>query len=159
GSNGAAAALTTDQRGFNRFVNNVVDIGAYEFQPPATTTTLVSSVNPSAPGQSVTFTATVAGAVPGSNTPLGRVTFTIDGVAGAPVTLVNGVATFTTSTLSAGNHTVVAQYSGGMLGDITFSTSTSAPLSQVVKAASPANGIIAVGADAGTLSEVRVFDA
>ena len=38
GSNAAAAGLTMDQRGFNRIVNLIVDIGAYEFQPSPTAT-------------------------------------------------------------------------------------------------------------------------
>jgi large repetitive protein len=72
-------------------------------------TTLTSSLNPSAPGQPVTFTATVACT---GFTPTGTVTFTIDVVPGSPVTLVNGTATFTTSSLSPGSHTVSAAYSG-----------------------------------------------
>jgi autotransporter-associated beta strand protein len=78
---------------------------------PGTTTALTSSVNPSTPGQSVTFTATVAPA-PGPGTPTGTVTFFVDGVQqGAPVGL-NGSeqASFTTSTLSAGSHTITARY-------------------------------------------------
>ncbi|MEQ1644529.1 MAG: Ig-like domain repeat protein, partial [Pyrinomonadaceae bacterium] len=78
-----------------------------------TTTTVTSSANPSVLGQNVTFTATVA-AIPPGNIPVGTVQFVIDGLnAGAPVTLNgSGVATFSTSTLSIGNHPVVANYSG-----------------------------------------------
>ena len=50
----------------------------------ATTTQLTAAPNPSIPGISVTFTATVATA---SGTPTGTITFSIDGVAQAPVTL------------------------------------------------------------------------
>src|SRR5207253_2935590 len=134
-------APPTDQRGFNRPVfggiSLTADLGAYEFQvsPTATTTILVSSLNPSNRGQLVTFTATVTGNVPGSNTPTGTVTFTIDGVTQATVALSNGVATFATSSLAAGSHVVVASYNGGALGDITFSASTSAPLTQTVTGA------------------------
>ncbi|HEY6968146.1 MAG TPA: Ig-like domain repeat protein [Candidatus Angelobacter sp.] len=77
-----------------------------------TTTTLISSLNPSALGQSVTFTATVSVVAPGSGTPTGTVTF-LDG--GNPIgtgTLSGGVATFTTSSLAAGNHTITASYGG-----------------------------------------------
>lgn len=77
GSN-AFVTATTDQAGHSRIVNNRVDIGAYEFQPPATSTTLVSSVNPSSVGQSVTVTATVTGTAPGSNVAQGTFTF-LDG--------------------------------------------------------------------------------
>src|SRR5208283_3841093 len=63
GSNTLAAGLAFDERGpgFPRIINNIVDIGAYEYHPPATTTTIVSSLNPSQVGQNVTFTATVGG--------------------------------------------------------------------------------------------------
>ena len=101
---------------------------------PATTTTLTSSLNPSTVGQQVTFTAVVsAGLSP--ETPTGTVTFTIDGQAQTPVPLsvVGGVdeAKFVTSTLTSGQHSVTAAYSG----DSTFASSTVAtPLVQVVDA-------------------------
>ncbi|MBI1761579.1 MAG: Ig-like domain repeat protein [Acidobacteria bacterium] len=74
-------------------------------------TTLASSSNPSIRGQAVTFTATVAPV--GATT--GTVLFKIDGVAvGAPVALngATGTASFTTSTLTLGVHTITAEYSG-----------------------------------------------
>src|SRR5262249_27645032 len=156
-----AASLTTDQRGFNRVVQGktslTVDLGAYEFQssPAATATALVSSQNPSRVVQTVTFTATVTGTTPGSNMPVGTVTFTIDGSAVATVALVNGVASFSTTFMKPGTRTVIAQYNGGKLGDITFSTS-SATINQVVNGG---GGIIVTGTDAGGGPEVQVFDA
>ena len=88
-----------------------------------TTTSTVSSLNPSAVGQQVTFTATVA-PTSGTGTPTGTVTFTIDGTAETPVPLqvVGGKdeASFPTSTLTLGGHTVSATYNG----DSTFATST-----------------------------------
>lgn len=97
----------------------------------ATTTTLTSSVNPSAPGQSVTFTATVTG-----TSPTGTVTFS-DGT----TILCNAVAltgtgnsptaTCTTATLAVGTHPITAVYSG----DTANAASTSLVLSQVVQAA------------------------
>ena len=94
----------------------------------ATTTSLTSSVNPSAFGQSVTFTATVNPAV-NTTTPTGTVQFKDGGVnLGAAVSLnAGGVATLTTSTLTAGTHAITAEYSG----DANFNTSTGS-LSQVV---------------------------
>jgi hypothetical protein len=77
-------ALPTDQRGFNRVVNRTVDIGAFEFQPPATNITLTDSPNPVAYGQPVLFTATVAGGTPDSNTPTGTVTFSDGGTPRQP---------------------------------------------------------------------------
>jgi hypothetical protein len=103
-----------------------------------TTTALASSANPSTIGQTVTFTATVTpGGTAGS--PSGSVTFTIDGVAQAPVPLhaVNGSdqAMLSISSLAQGTHTIRAAYSG----DSSFAVSAVAsPLVQTVKAvASP----------------------
>ena len=81
-----------------------------------TTTTLTSAPNPSLVGENVTFTATVAdasGIVP-AGIPTGTVQFSIDGAAvGTPVALDGaGVATYATSTLTAGSHPVVATYNG-----------------------------------------------
>jgi hypothetical protein len=76
-----------------------------------TTTTLSSSQNPSVFGQTVTFTATVSPMM-GGGTPTGTVTF-LDG--GGPIgaaTLSGGVATFTTSSLSVGSHSITAAYGG-----------------------------------------------
>jgi hypothetical protein len=88
-----------------------------------TTTTLVSSTNPTGVGQTVTFTATVTPATSGSLSAGGTVSFTFDGVAlGDPVPLVGGQAT-SPATLSAqmfaGSHSVIATYTG----DFAFQTS------------------------------------
>ncbi len=80
----------------------------------SSTTTVGSTLNPSTYGQSVSFTANVAAAAPGSGTPTGTVQFNVDGTAfGSPVTLASGSATSgSTSSLTAGTHTVTAVYSG-----------------------------------------------
>ena len=81
-------------------------------------TTLESSANPSAFGQSVTFTATVEAAELGLNapiTPTGTVTFKDGGAVipacPFPVPLASA-ATCTTSDLTAGSHEITAEYSG-----------------------------------------------
>ncbi len=86
----------TDQRGtgFNRVIGVRVDIGATEYQQPATTTTLTATPNPSQAGQSVTFTATVSVNAAGSNVVRGSVTFADGGIVLAIVPLTNGVAEF-----------------------------------------------------------------
>jgi hypothetical protein len=147
-----------DQRGagFNRVINNRLDMGAYEFQPPDTMTTVVSSLNPSVQGQEVTFTATVTATTPGSNTPVGTVTFLDNGSPLAAVTLVNGMAAFSTTTLTFGTHTITAQYNGFTQGNYTLNPS-SAQLIQVVNA--QVTGFIATGTDRGGGPEVKVFDA
>ena len=95
----------------------------------STTTTLASSPNPSAPSQSVTFTASVAGPTGATATPTGSVTF-LDGTTsmGSGTLDANAKGTLSTSTLSAGSHSITAQYSG----DSTFAGSTSSPVTQVV---------------------------
>jgi hypothetical protein len=94
----------------------------------ATSTTLASSLNPSVHGQSVTFTATVTPT--GSGTPTGTVTFDDGGVAIGSSALEGGSATFTTSTLAVGRHSITAIYHG----DTSFYGSESSSLSQTVNA-------------------------
>ncbi len=75
--------------------------------------TLTSSQNPSQGGQAVTFTATVSAAAPASGIPTGTVTFTDNGTTlGTEPLNSGGVATFTTSQLTVGSHTIQASYNG-----------------------------------------------
>jgi hypothetical protein len=84
--------------------------GGQVVQPAGTVTTVSSSANPSIPGQHVTFTATVSS---GAGIPAGTIQFDVDGISVATVALnASGQATFTTSTLTLGNHPVLASYSG-----------------------------------------------
>jgi hypothetical protein len=94
----------------------------------ASTTTLTASVNPSIQGQAVTLTATVASFGRSSN-PTGQVVFkdVTTGTTLGKASLVGGVATFTTSHLSAGTHTLNAHY----IGDV-WSAASQSGLSQVV---------------------------
>jgi hypothetical protein len=94
-------------------------------------TTIASSKNPSAFGQSVTFTATVTSR--GSGTPTGTVAFTYGSttLCNAVTLSVGGVSTCTYSALPAGSDIVTATYSG----DSNFSGS-SASLNQTVNRAS-----------------------
>jgi hypothetical protein len=96
----------------------------------SSTTTLVSSLNPSTSGALVTFTATVAAVSPGSGTPTGTVNFLENGTQIGTGTLSAGVATFGTTTLTAAGspYSITADY----LGDTNFTTSTSSAVSQVV---------------------------
>jgi hypothetical protein len=77
----------------------------------STVGSLTSSANPAVLGEQVTFTFTVTAVAPSTAIPVGNVMFSVDGIStSAP--LVNGVATLTVSTLSAGSHTVLAEYQG-----------------------------------------------
>jgi hypothetical protein len=75
-----------------------------------TTTTLTSSLNPSKVGQTVTFTATVLSEF--SGTPTGSVVFKDGTKTLKTVTLSGGVASYTTSTLTHGTHSITATYNG-----------------------------------------------
>jgi subtilisin-like proprotein convertase family protein len=94
-----------------------------------TTGTLASSANPALPGASVTFTLTVAAVAPGVGTPTGTVNFRIDGSVAGSGTLASGVATYSTSSLSHGTHTVVAEYAGST--DFAGATNTLSPVQTI----------------------------
>lgn len=94
----------------------------------ASTLTLISSATAPAHGQPITFTATVMGG--GGCAPAAgeSVVFAIDDVTAATVQLsAAGMASFTTSGLSSGQHTVAAQYNG----DAGCAASTASLLQQV----------------------------
>ena len=81
------------------------DITTTQATPAAT----VSSPNSTAAvGQAVTFTATLSGAV----APTGTVTFTDGGTVLGSAALSSGQASFTTSSLAVGAHSIVASYGG-----------------------------------------------
>ena len=94
---------------------------------PSTTLTLVAPAN-AAPGASVTLTATVISA---GGTPTGQVKFQDgDTVIGTATLNGAGVATFTTSTLAVGAHSLSASYAG----DGSFAGSASAPVNTTIAA-------------------------
>ena len=90
---------------------------------------LTSSANPSTLGQPVSFTLTVLPAFPKLPSPTGTVQFKAGTTAIATARLVSSRASFTTSALTPGKHTVVAVYSG----DKAFSSNKSRPLVQRVE--------------------------
>jgi len=94
---------------------------------PIMNVTLTSSPNPSVKGQSVTFTASVSAIV--GLPPDGEQIAFYDGskLLGSG-TLTSGVATFTTSTLSAGTHSILASYAG----DTNYEPNKSSRLKQLV---------------------------
>ncbi|HKF50528.1 MAG TPA: MBG domain-containing protein [Terracidiphilus sp.] len=103
---------------------------------PATPTVAVtSSQNPAGTGQAVTFTAAVSSP---AGTPTGTVTFWDGTTQLGSGTLATGMATYTTSALTVGSHTITAQYSG----DANFAPATSAALGQAISSFSigPAQG-------------------
>lgn len=119
---GAGSCTITAKQAGDANYNAAPDVPqSFTIAKAATSTGVASSLNPSALGDSVTFTATVSWPA-GTGTPTGTVQFKIDGTnSGGPVTLsAGGTAQLTPSTLTAGTHTVTADYSG----DANFAVST-----------------------------------
>ena len=121
--------------GDTNFSGSVSSSITQSVNPADTTTTVVSSSNPSVRGESVTLTATVTAAAPGAGVPSGTVDFR-DGLTSS--TLCTGVAldgssqaTCTTSAFSVATHPITVDYTG----DTSFNPSTSAALGQVVEKA------------------------
>jgi len=130
-------------------VNVSNDIGITVISGPtatsvATATTLTSDTNPAQAGTKVTFTAYVA-ETSGTAIPTGNLTFSVDGTNVNTSALDStGHATYATSSLASGSHSVVASYAGAT----GFGASTSSTLSESITAAaaaspafSPAQGI------------------
>jgi hypothetical protein len=143
--------ITAQYVGDTDFNNSTSAVMQQFVSDAGTTTALVSSVNPSTVGQSVTFTATVSAATSGA--PTGTVTF-MDGATPLSIGTIatvggNQVATFTTSALDAGAHQITAVYSG----DANYLGSTSSVVTQTVDnlvpsslVLSPAQAIVGSGA-------------
>ena len=113
-------AFYNGNAGYNSSTSNAVTQTVNKLN---TTTSISSNLNPSAAGQSVTFTALIS-----ANTATGSVTF-YDGAAVLGVrTATNGVATLSTSALSAGSHGIRAVYAG----DAKFNGSSSSTITQTV---------------------------
>ncbi len=111
----------------------------------ASAVSVISSVNPSVFGQSVTFTATVSVTAPGGGTPTGSVTF-FDGTTDLGTgTLDDGTATLATTALPVGSDAITASYSG----DANDVADTSPVFNQVVNAANSQSYSIAINGQDG----------
>ena len=102
-----------------------------------TTTTITSSLNPSAFGESVTFTASVSAQSAGTRT--GTVTFSDGSTTLGQATVSAGTATWSVSSMAAGTHSITASYSG----DSRFVGSVSSALSQAVQKADTTTALTA----------------
>jgi hypothetical protein len=118
----------------------------------ATTTTLVSSLNPAEFGQYVKFTATVTST--SSGTPTGTVTFKNGTTVLGTSNMSGGAASLFINTLAVNTHPITAVYSG----NATFSTSTSAVLSQVINKAGSTTKVVS-SANPSTVGETVTFTA
>jgi hypothetical protein len=104
--------------------NNVTNMASFSLAVAAVSaTSLTSSPNPSAIGQSATFTATVTGL-----SPTGTVTFYDGTTVIGTCNLSAGSCSFTISSLSKGSHSITASYPG----DGNNAASTSSALTQSV---------------------------
>jgi Bacterial Ig-like domain (group 3)/FG-GAP-like repeat len=102
--------ITAEYSGDSVFLPSESSLLKQSVLKASTTTALTSSPNPSSVGQTVKFSATVAGQYGG--TPTGTVTFKDGQTVLAQVSLNDGVAKYKTSSLSQGNHQISAVYSG-----------------------------------------------
>ncbi len=123
--------ITANYEGDTRFAGATSTLDQ-EVAAAHTSTEVVVSPSPSVFGQSVTVTATVTPVTPATGEPGGGVQFTIDGQPGAFVTLEDGTASISTSSLSRGTHQVTATY---FSSDPNFVTSTSPAVNHTVNKA------------------------
>ncbi len=119
-------------------------------QQASTITTLVSSLNPATLGQNVTFTATVTSSSPSIT---GAVSFMDGGNSLGSVAVVNGVATYSTTMLAFGQHTITAVYGG----DTNHATSTSSVVNESI--VQPATAAIISSANPSVTGNSVVFTA
>ncbi len=118
----------------------------------ATTTTITSSLNPSALGASVTLTATVTTS---AGTPTGTVTF-FDGTnAIGTRTLTGNSAILMTPALGLGNHAITARYDGGA----DYALSVSSSLTQGVDLAATTTTMIASSPSPSSFGQAVTFTA
>src|SRR5579872_5292375 len=124
-----SSAITASYAGDSSYSASSGNVTAVVQSPTATA--LTSSSNPASQGQSVTFTATVTSS---SGTPVGSVTFTDGATVLASNVAVNssGIATFSSSSLSTGTHTIGASFTGST----GWQNSTATTLTQTINATS-----------------------
>ncbi|MEA2570731.1 MAG: large repetitive protein [Acidobacteriota bacterium] len=127
----ASHSITAQYSGDSVYATSTSAVTTEVVNLAVTTTTLNATPNPTTPGISVTFTATVSSLVAGT---IGGTVDFYDGVTklnASPVAVVAGAAAYSTSDLSVASHSITAQYSG----DSVYATSTSAATTEVVNLA------------------------
>jgi hypothetical protein len=122
----ASHSITAIYSGDSNFSGSTSAVLKQQVNKAKTTTKVVSSLNPSNSGQTVTFTATVKSATTG--TPSGTVNFMDGSTKLGSHALAGGTAAFTTTALTTGTHNITAVY----VGNGNYATSTSTVLKQVV---------------------------
>jgi hypothetical protein len=133
---GGTHSITAVYGGTTNFTGSTSPAITQTVNKATTTTTVSSSVHPSSYHQTVTFTAKVTS---GGGIPAGTVTFKNGGVALGTVNLnATGVATLSTNALTVASHAITAVYGG----NVSFITSTSPALTQVVTKASTTAALV-----------------
>jgi Bacterial Ig-like domain (group 3)/FG-GAP-like repeat len=107
--NAGSHSITAHYSGDSNYAATVSPAVTIDVAPAATTTTVASSANPSYAGESVTFTAAIAGLAPGAG---GMVTFSNGSTAMGTAAVSNGSASFATTLPSPGNQIITAAYGG-----------------------------------------------
>ena len=162
GSHSVAASYGGDSRNLSSASTAV----AVTVTAASSTTTLTASAPSVIVGASVTFTATVTGGS-GANAPTGTVTFK-DGTTTLSTGTLNasGMATYATSALAAGSHSVTANYAGDTNNAASVSSSVAVAVwpgpPNFTMALSPGSGSFKAGTPAAitiTVTSVNGFNA
>jgi hypothetical protein len=122
-------SITATYAGDRNFTGSTSAALAEVVNPAATSTVITSNANPAVVKSTVTFTATASSS--SSGTQSGTVNFYLDGssTAAASVNVSNGTANYSTNSLSAGSHSVVAVFTSS---NPDFAGSTSPAFTQFV---------------------------
>jgi hypothetical protein len=129
-------------------------------QASTTTSDVSSSLNPAVYGQTVTLTATIAAVAPGAGTPTGTVTFSDQvGTLGTGALNGSGVATFTSTTISAGVHTVTASYGGDTNFTTSNDTGSATPLKETINQSSSSTSDVSSSVNPGAFGQTVTFSA
>ncbi len=114
--------------------------GTLTITPAGSSNIVVSSLNPSTNGDSVTFTATVTPVPPGTTTPTGNVLFSANNAVLGSAPLSGGIATISTMFLPPGSNVVGAAYAG----DGNYLGSTNSLQQVVIAVCSSTNYILSI---------------
>ncbi len=134
-------SITAVYGGDTNFSGSTASAISQSVSQASTTVSVTSATSPAVYGQSVTLTATIGVVGPAAGAPTGNVNF-YDGatlLGTGTRSVVGGVvqATFTTSSLAIGGHSITASY----IGDTNFSGNTSSPITQTINQAAAATSV------------------
>jgi hypothetical protein len=140
--------ISASYRGSTTYLSATASVTQQVVNGYTTDTSITSSLNPANSGQTVTFTATVKST---RGVPTGSVTFSDGSTTLAAQTLNNGVAIYSTNSLSAGSHTITAAYGAGG----TFAGSTGS-LTEVINGLASTTALAAPPNPANALQQVTL---